>query len=532
MKTLDDLLVDVGRTLDELSAAHEPASGRRPPARRTRWVAVGAACLVVAAGAAAVVALARDDESPSSIKTTEPIDPAPVPTVSDPSAPPRDGTSTTEVPLPPPAPSGGPVPGASTALEDVGPGGAPVVPSMLPAGYRAVMADHAEGDATGLVISRPDGWVATYIDRSGDRSSAVPYIQVQVTPLGGADIYEGFPWAPGSPDVQIGRFVGRVANGEPESITALVPLADDRRLLITGTKTSLASIETIAGGLQLRADDLGADATVLPEGFELIDESPMSGPTGSAEWRVAYAKDERQDTMFMVTATVDPARPAIFQLAMPMGGEVVIGGRTAYRTSNGYVVDVGTLQVKVEWSGISVDGLREPDAELAAVVASLTAIPPEDFEQIQAEVSAHPLQPIDLDCGVYVVLGDTSGAVVPPPEPVTVSPAAPGSVERPVSARQPVLDVDFVVSGTTADGMAVEVPVGHVDALGVEVIPMTFTWDGTIAGTPAAPGTYYLGARARPDVGAGATCRAPEPAQVPGGPLSGLVPGFATFVVP
>ena len=382
------------------------------------------------------------------------------------------------------------------------------------------------------MISRPDGWVATYIDRSGDTSSPVPYIQVQITPLGGSDVYEGLPWAPGSPDVTIGRFVGRVANGEPESITAVISLEDDRRLLITGTQTSLAAIETIASGLQLRADGLGAEATVLPDAFELIDESPMSGPTGSAEWRVAYAKDERQDTMFMVTATVDPARPAIFQLAMPMGGEVVIGGRTAYRTPNGYVLDVGALQVEVEWSGISAEGLREPDAELAAVVASLAAITPEDFEQIRVDVSAHPLTPVDLDCGAYVVLGDSSSPVTPPPDPVTVSPAAPGSVEREVSARQPLVDVDFVVSGTTEDGMAVEVPVGHLDVLGHEAIPMTFTWDGTIAGTPAAPGTYYLGARARPDLGAGATCRAPEPAHVPGGPPGGVFPGFATFVVP
>jgi hypothetical protein len=532
MKTLDDLLVDVGEALDRLSATHEAAIRPGPARRRTRSVAVAAAGLVAIVGVAAVVALARSDESPGSIRTTEPVDSVPVPTGVGPPTQPADSAPTTDVLVPTPPPANTRAPRTSTALEDIGPDGAPVVPAVLPDGYRAVMADHAEGEATGLVISEPGGWLATYIDRSGDTSSSVPFIQVQIGTVGGGDVYASLPWAPGSPDVQIGGFTGRVANGEPESVTAIIPLKNDRRLVISGTKTSLAAIETIASGLELRDDGQGADATVLPDGFELIDEGPVSGPAGSAEWRVAYAKDERQDTMFMVTTTVDPARPAVFQLAMPMGGEVRIGNRIVYRTPNGFVFDVGTLQVNVQWSGIGVDGLQQPDDELAAVVASLVAIAPEDFARIRADVLAHPLTPIDLDCGVYVIIGDPDGADPARPEPITVTPDAPGSLQRPVRARQPVLDVEFIVSGTDENGIAIQAPIARVDALGDAAIPMTFTWDGTVDGKPASPGTYYLGARARPDMASGASCRSPEPSQVPDGAPSGLVPGHATFVVP
>lgn len=546
MRTMDDVLVDVGEVLDRLAAARQPAeparsvaSHRSPEARRDqeaqrlrrRGVWLAAAAIAAVAGAGVAVAV-RSDGSPGSVLTT---DPGPTPGTPDPTAAePATSMGPTDPEAVDPAASTPPDPSISSAvgssipipamesvipLDQIGANGAAVVPAVLPDGYRPVIAHHTEGPATGLVVTEPGTWVATFIDRRAPTDQRVPTISVQLNDATDRDPYELYPWAPGSPDVEIGPYTGRVANGAPDSATILIPLPDGRLLSAYGVDTPFAAIEQLAAGLVVRSDGSGVDATVVPDGFELIMEGPTSAPTGAADWRLYYAKDEREETMFIVTTTLQPKTPAIFYLTMPEGGEVQVAGHTGYRTPDGFVFDLRPdLQVAVTSGAMYGPGLT-PEL-LAQIVESLVALPPTAFDRYAAAVAEHPLAPIDLPCNMYVRLVHSGSD-----DPILSGEwevAAPGPVEVEIRATQPMVDVHLVVIGEQVlpSYEWQQAPLTVLPTLDGDTTSVTLTWDGTFGGVPAPAGSYDVGIEAQPDTAAGATCRSKtvglDPDVIPG----------------
>ena len=477
----------VGRHIATRSIPPSPSARHRRPLLVPKMLAGG----LVAASLAitVVISVGRDTK-----RTIEP-------------APPADSSATTKTlssvatsaltaPIDSSAPSIG-VPLGSTANE-----GGPAAFGVVPDGYRVVLANVNTAGSAATATDTTDGWVATFIRRPGNDSDLAAYIQVQIERVTGSDPFEGFPGLAETPDVTMGSFTGKVvdlASGYP---TLVVVLGDSQRILIGG-RTSVADIEVVADGLQLRADSAGADATTLPEGYELVDESPIAGSVATQEWTVSYAREQLTSSLVTIRARRNPKEPALLKLLFPSGARTVdINGFSGVVYPFGITFDVSpTYQIDLsrEPRGASIS-----DDDLIVLARSIVAISDQQFGDLQRQANQHPLSPTDMPCSFYVTRSDPQSDVPLSQTDSGWAVPVPGSFTIDLTARQPLRDVTVGIQSPDSTDIT---PLVIVDQL-TQYATVNVAWDGTIKGAQAPPGNYQVTLAASPAEPAAGQCTA------------------------
>jgi len=511
---------EVERSIASRRIPPSPLATVVPPVRRGWLLATGA--LVVAATVAVVVVAARDPK-----QSIEPV--APIETAADTVAPTAsaDGIATTSA-TPPPATAPPATAAPTTAdlttttsvgsftgvsLESLKFSGGPVAAGVVPAGYRPVLVQetHTDPPSTNPSVAAADlasqGWSATFIRRpTGDQQASSIFIMIEN--ISNNDPYWGYPGTLGAPEVTMGAFTGKIDGSTPSNPWFVAPLNATQHVVISGT-TTVADIQTVAEGLQLRAGGVGADATKLPDGYEQVDEGSRARPDSVADWSVRYVREQLSNSLITVRGVSEPREPALMNLLGPGAARIVdINGYEGVLSPRGLYFDVSPVfQVQVTRDSFTGDSAAT-DEDLIAFASSVVGISAEQFAELKESAAEHPLTPTDMPCPFYIH-GDQPRSEDPAASVVhdylSVSPGSTITVD--LTATQPLGAVTF---GLESIGFANEpgrdfpavvdvsgVVVGMLDSLAGNAT-VELTWDGTVDGVPVPSGYYSITIGAEP----------------------------------
>ena len=298
-----------------------------------------------------------------------------------------------------------------------------------------------------------------------------------------------------------GPFVGRFDDATPGHLKFLAALNATQRVVIGGRAT-VGEIETIAAGLQVRSNGFGAEATALPDGFELVDEGWRAWPASTADWSISYVRDQTMSSMVTVHTLREPRFPALMRLVEPESPEldspnpqiVDVNGYEGVLSSRALVFDVSpVLQIEISRDPMTRDATLTEQA-LIDFAGSLVGITTEQLAELQAAAVNHPLEPTDLACTSYLQATPRSNdslatvvndqLVVPLGTPITVD----------VTATQPLANLMFRLTAQPLSGTPGADVGGVVLAtLGTLTGSATvdLTWDGTLTNGEMAPAGEY-----------------------------------------
>ena len=499
------------RTTEPASASNSHASDGTGRNWRSRTVVGGVLIAVLCLTVIALVATRQSDRR--SITST-----TPAPTITDPSAAaavsstgePSDseapqGTVNTEagvVPPTEPASTVAPEGVDGVALASLRGQAGPIALGVVPDGYRVVMANAEPLTAPVIVTDPPaptaaDGWSATYVRRPSANEGVASYLVVIIENITNGDPYWGYPDTLTGGDVTVGPFTGRYDNSNGSGYPSFISRISDTRHLVIGGRATIDDITTLAGGLHLGADGVTAEATALPTGYELVDQGSRARQPYTASWTVGYAKGQLESTLIGVRAFSHPRDPAIMRMLGPARSRIVqIEGREAVLSDQGLTIDISpTFQIQLAHEGLSPStAISEDLIPLARTIVGITA---QQFDQLQTEAAAHPLTPTDLPCGFYVHLDNarSNDPAAATDGDVVVVPAG-ATVIVDVSASQPLRNVTFGLEETTPPDANHSTDLSSVTLATLDQLTsptsVELTWDGTINGTPAPPGSYTV----------------------------------------
>ena len=390
----------------------------------------------------------------------------------------------------------------------------PVAIDPLPDGYVVTRTQPPEMNSMGDPTRR--GWRISLIQLPPVGVEAVAdWVVVTLDEIVDGDPYVGFPELADAPDVTIGAFTGRVLATVP-SIPLFRAVVGDRVLTVSG-HSSMADVEAVIEQLTVDLVAGTVSITAVPSGFTKVADGPATNAMGTAAWVTAYGKDHLTANAVSVWAIADPGSPALVRLTGPMPARLVdIQGHLGVLTDNGLTFDVSpTFQVDLVRDDVPGSESTVSDELLIEMARNVVAVSAAQFDEWTATTRADPYRVTDGPCVVYVDLTTNLGGAdvqaITPPATFTVT----------LTAHQPVASLVFevIADATTDPSGAARVVLARLDEL-TDTATVTISWDGTIAGAPAPPGTYLLSLRADPAEESPTACS----------PDSSL--GFGAFTVP
>jgi hypothetical protein len=393
-------------------------------------------------------------------------------------------------------------------LDSFGADGGPAALGVVPHGYRPVLVqeDGTDQQSVPTTSGTDDDWSATLIRKPTGGPGTSLDITVVVQTMTNDDPYYGYPALLTAPDVTFGAFTGRVDDNSTVGYSMFVARLNDTQHVIIGGHATVTDVQTVARGLVLRPDGVGADATVLPTGYQLVDEGSRARPMWTREWAVGYATGQQSRSQVTIWARRNAREPAVMGLMHPHSQLVDINGHEGVLSAIELIFDVSpTFQIDLSRS-FSGSASTVSDDELIAMARSVVGVSDQQFTELKAAADASPLSPTDMPCGFYLrgtnAQSDnpnadrSNGFLSVPAGGHTVA-----TVTVDLTTRQPLgavtigLEAEF--SGPSGAIDTTSVIVGRVDHI-TDPATVSLIWDGTINGAPAPSGTYRVLVHAQP----------------------------------
>jgi hypothetical protein len=502
------------------SGTVEPSRGSPTPnhaARRQRSRVIVGCALVAALAVAAftLVAVGRSDrrsitpQSPTSARAE-----GSVTTDVESSEPPLgsqggESTAGTQPSAPPPTVPASTVPSSPSVdldgvgLATLGGQAGPVAFSVIPDGYRVVAAyvDSSSPPVSEQTVpTAADGWSATYLRRPSSEDALAPFVSVIIEDITNNDPYWGYPDTLTGSDVAVGSFSGRFDYSYGSGYVSFIARVNDTQHVVISGRATIDDITTVAQGLQLSSDGVTARATTLPQGFELVDQGSRSRQLSyGGTWTVSYAKGQLGETLISVRAVSHPRDPAVMRLLGPTPSRFVdIDGYEGVLNTQGLAFDVSpTFQIQLAHDSPSGPPTSVND-DLVELARTIVAITEQQFAELHTAAAADPLTATDMPCGFYVNIDNIRSAdpaATTDEQGVLVVPAG-ATVTVDLSSTQPLGTVTFGLTEDTPPDPNHSTDLRNVTIATLDQLDqptsIQLTWDGTIDGTPAPPGTYTV----------------------------------------
>jgi len=507
-----DRAIDTRRSAPTARSSSSPK--RHGPTRLRSRVVVGCAVVATVAVAAITLVATRHSDRHSITPHAPTSAPAEVPGTTDvvASSSPSDSTglgstAATQPSAPPatePATTAPPVDVDGVGLAALGADAGPVALSVVPDGYRVVMANVDTTTSPPVtnqtVPTAADGWSATYLRRPASDEELAPYLTVIIENITNGDPYWGYPDTLNGADVTVGPFSGRFDNSTGSGYMSFIARVSDTQHLVIGGRTTIDDITTVAEGLELARDGVTAQATTLPDGFELVDEGSRSRqPSYGGTWAVSYAKGQLGDTLITVRAVSHPREPAVMRLLGPSPSRFVdINGYEGVLNDQGLAFDISpTFQIQLSHDRFSGPPTTVSE-DLIALARTIVGVTDQQFAELQSEAAADPLTPTDMACGFYVHIDNAHSAdpaATTDDRGILVLPAG-ATVTVDLSTTQPLGAVTFGLTEDTPPDPNHSTDLTNVTLATLELLDqptsVQLTWDGTVDGTPAPPGSYTV----------------------------------------
>lgn len=398
--------------------------------------------------------------------------------------------------------------GFGVPLESLGADGGPAALGHVPDGYRPVLVqqDGTDQQSVPTTTGTGDEWSATLIRKPTGGAGTASDITVVIQTMTDGDPYYGYPALLTAPDVTFGAFTGRVDDTYELGYSMFVARLNDTQHVIIGGHATITDVETVAKGLVLRPNGIGADATVLPSGYQLVDQGLRSRPLWTREWAVSYATGQQSRSQVTIWARRNARDPALMGLTNANSQIVDINGHEGVLSRFELIFDVSaTFQIDLSRS-LSGPAPTISDDELIAMARSVVGVSDQQLSDLKAAADANPLSPTDMPCGFYLRgtnaqsdnpnAEQSNGVLSVPAGGDTVA-----TVTVDLTTRQPLgavtigLEAEFNSPSGTVD--TTSVTVGRINHI-TDTATVSLTWDGTINGAPAPPGTYRVLVDAQP----------------------------------
>jgi hypothetical protein len=130
----------------------------------------------------------------------------------------------------------------------------------------------------------------------------------------------------------------------------------------------------------------------VPAGYELVDESPGSGPQASQMYGVIYTDDGSMQHEIRIDTLIDPAQPAITRLTFPEAARVnTIGRWTGYAAAGSLTIDITPgYQVMISL-GIGPNAGPTNDERLLQLARALVSVDDAARGALMTQAALHPL---------------------------------------------------------------------------------------------------------------------------------------------